>query len=165
MDDVTETTCGICLEDSKDPLDLPCGHSFCDSCLNEWRSRYGVEEEMRRKCPICRARIPPSKEMVATLLTYRAKKQRMEEDNNTSSEHYHTTCELLAGYEERFGEDWDGVTILQDKKDKLAVEMPDYIGRAIGRETSNQFSNGSMLIKRKIVSMPYPALKRWAPQP
>ncbi|EJK76366.1 hypothetical protein THAOC_01874 [Thalassiosira oceanica] len=60
---VTELTCGICLEDSKDPLSLPCGHSFCAGCLDEWRSRYGVEEEMRRKCPICRARIPPSKEM------------------------------------------------------------------------------------------------------
>jgi len=58
---VTEQTCGICLEESKDPLDLPCGHSFCDGCLDEWRSRYGVEEEMRRKCPICRATIPPSK--------------------------------------------------------------------------------------------------------
>ena len=35
----TEITCGICLEDSKDPLDLPCGHSFCEGCLDEWRSR------------------------------------------------------------------------------------------------------------------------------
>ena len=74
---VTETTCGICLEESKDPLYLPCGHSFCGVCLNEWRSRFGVAEEMRRKCPICRARIPPSKEMVATLLAYRADKQRI----------------------------------------------------------------------------------------
>ena len=23
-----DKTCGICLEDSKDPLDLPCGHRF-----------------------------------------------------------------------------------------------------------------------------------------
>ena len=70
MNDITECaeepTCGICLEEPKDPLDLPCGHSFCDGCINEWRSRYGVEEGMRTKCPICRARIPPSKEMVSS---------------------------------------------------------------------------------------------------
>ena len=89
MDNVTEKTCGICLEDSKDPLDLPCGHSFCDGCLNGWRSRYGVEEDMRRKCPVCRARIPPSKEMVSMLLTYRTKKQELEDDGDTSSDNYY----------------------------------------------------------------------------
>ncbi|EJK71973.1 hypothetical protein THAOC_06539, partial [Thalassiosira oceanica] len=32
-----DKTCGICLEDARDPLDLPCGHSFCDGCLDQWR--------------------------------------------------------------------------------------------------------------------------------
>ena len=86
-----DKTCGICLEDSKDPLNLPCGHSFCDGCLGEWRSRYGVEEEMRRKCPICRAKIPPSKEMVSMLLSYRVQKQKMEDDNTELFCHMPTT--------------------------------------------------------------------------
>ena len=107
-DAVTELTCGICLEESKSPLKLPCGHSFCDGCLEEWRSRYGVKEEMRTKCPICRARIPPSKEMVATLLTYRAQKQRLEDNNKTSSEVYREVCHSLKQAEERVGADWDG---------------------------------------------------------
>ena len=129
---VTEKTCAICLEDSKNPLDLPCGHSFCDGCLDEWRSRYGVDEEMRRKCPICRAMIPPSKEMVASLFTYRATKKELEDKNETSSERYHETCRLLAHYEERVGKDWDGVTVLQDNNDKpTAVAMPDYILQAL----------------------------------
>ena len=110
--DVSERTCGICLEDSKDPLNLPCGHSFCDGCLGEWRSRYGVDEEMRTKCLICRARIPPSKEMVTTLLGYRAQKQRLEDNNYTSSELYHVVCRALEGAEEKVGADWDGVTVL-----------------------------------------------------
>jgi len=130
---VTEMTCGICLEDPKDPLNLPCGHSFCDGCLGEWRSRYGVVEEMRRKCPICRARIPPSKEMVTTMLTYRAEKQRIEDNNDTSSEHYHNTCLGLEEAKERIGADWDGVTVLEDKIDKQTVMMPDYIIKAIGK--------------------------------
>ena len=131
-DVVTEKTCGICLEDSKDPLDLPCGHSFCDVCLGEWRSRYGVEEDMRTKCPICRARIPPSKEMVATLQGLRAQKQKMEDRNDTSSEGYHAVCQLLEQAEERVGKDWDGVTVMQDNNDEPAVTMPDYIEKAIG---------------------------------
>jgi len=127
MDDATDETCGICLEDSKKPLNLPCGHSFCDGCLDGWRSRYGVEQEMRRKCPICRARIPPSKEMVTELLTYRAKKRELEDDNDTSSEEYNNLCLVLARTEEKVGPDWDGVTVLQGNNDKPAVAMPEYI--------------------------------------
>ena len=127
---VAEQTCGICLEDSKNPLNLPCGHSFCDGCLGEWRSRYGVEEEMRKKCPICRASIPPSKEMVSTLLTYRARKQTLEDEKNTSSEYYHFICRRLKQSEERVGADWDGMTVLEDNE-KPAVTMPDYIAVAL----------------------------------
>ncbi|EJK47546.1 hypothetical protein THAOC_33724, partial [Thalassiosira oceanica] len=116
--------------DSKDPLSLPCGHSFCAGCLDEWRSRYGVEEEMRRKCPICRARIPPSKEMVAVLQGYRAHKQMLEDKNETSSERYRNECYLLAQAEKKIGADWDGVTVLEDN-DTPPVVMPDYIREAI----------------------------------
>ena len=123
---VTEQTCGICLADSKDPRDLPCGHSFCAGCLDEWRSRYGVKEEMRRKCPICRARIPPSKEMVAALLHYRAIKQRMENHNDASLEEYHCLCRLLEDAETEVGPDWDGVTVLEDNG-KPPVTLPKYI--------------------------------------
>ena len=129
---VTEETCGICLEDSTDPLNLPCGHSFCDGCLNEWRSRYGVDEEMRRKCPICRASIPPSKEMVAALHSCLSAKQRLEDKHDTSSERYHDVCNSLAQYEENVGADWDRVTVLEDNK-KPPVAMPDYLFTAIGK--------------------------------
>ena len=131
---VTDRTCGICLEDSKDPLDLPCGHSFCDGCLGEWRSRYGVKEEMRTKCPTCRARIPPSKEMVATVLAYRALKQELADRNKTSTENYHKICQMVEMAEEKIGADWDGVTVLQDNNDKTPVEMPGYVFKAIGRD-------------------------------
>ena len=127
---VTETTCGICLEEPKDPMNLPCGHSFCDGCLNKWRSRHGVEEEMRRKCPICRARIPPSKEMVTTLLHYRTEKQELEDNGETSSESYQTVCLLLEEAEKLVGADWDGVTILHNKNYEPPVVMPDYISTA-----------------------------------
>ncbi|EJK43775.1 hypothetical protein THAOC_37751 [Thalassiosira oceanica] len=127
-----DKTCAICLEEPKDPLNLPCGHSFCDGCLNQWRSRYGVTEEMRRKCPNCRARIPPSKEMVSSLiLSCRNIKQMLEDNNQTSSASYDVLCQKLAQNVERVGEDWDGVTVLHDNNDKQALMMPDYIWKAI----------------------------------
>ncbi|EJK63192.1 hypothetical protein THAOC_16163 [Thalassiosira oceanica] len=129
VDVVTETTCAICLEDPKDPLNLPCGHSFCDGCLNEWRSRYGVKEEMRRKCPICRATIPPSKEMVSSLISYRALKKKFEDKGDTSSEVYRSACLILVQVENEVGADWDGVTVLEDDR-QPAVVMPDYIHNA-----------------------------------
>ncbi|EJK67390.1 hypothetical protein THAOC_11586 [Thalassiosira oceanica] len=124
-----DKTCAICLEEPKDPLNLPCGHSFCDGCLNQWRSRYGVTEEMRRKCPNCRARIPPSKEMVSSLLSHRVTKKRLEDNNCTSSVDYRQVCRAIARAEEDVGEDWDGVTVLQDNNDKQPLRMPDYIGK------------------------------------
>ena len=129
----TAVTESICLEELNHPLHLPCGHSFCPGCMEGWRSRYGAEEDMRRKCPICRAGIPPSKEMVATMLTFRADKQRMEDNNETSSEQYHITCYALAEIESWVGVDWDGVTILEDSNGKPAVAMPEYIFKAIKR--------------------------------
>ena len=130
-DVAADRTCGICLEEPSDPLDLPCGHSFCEGCLGEWRSRYGVEEEMRRKCPICRASLPPSREMVTFLLSLRAEKQELEDNYDTSSEHYHRVCRCLKEAEERIGADWDGVTVLQDNNDRQAVVMPEYVFTAI----------------------------------
>ena len=127
----TERTCGICLEDSEDPLNLPCGHSFCDGCIDGWRSRFGVVEEMRRKCPTCRATIPPSREMANLLLVYRASKQKLEDNNETSTQYYRTVCRLLIESEQKVGADWDGVTVLEANNDEPPIVMSVYIRQAI----------------------------------
>jgi len=130
---VTDQTCGICLDEANDPLNLPCGHSFCGGCLDEWRSRYGVEEEMRSKCPTCRARIPPSKEMAAMLQTYRAVKKMFEDSNEaSSSKQYHYICRRLAEAEKHVGPDWDKATVLEDNREP-AVAMPGYINKAVAQ--------------------------------
>ena len=85
---------------------------------------------MRTKCPICRARIPPSKEMVETLRACRAKKQRLEDNNDTSSDQYRFACNTEAKLELRVGADWDGVTVLKDNRKPPAV-MPAHIMKAI----------------------------------
>ncbi|XP_077436177.1 LOW QUALITY PROTEIN: E3 ubiquitin-protein ligase TRIM35-like [Vanacampus margaritifer] len=41
--------CPTCLEIFKDPVVLPCSHSFCRACVHQW-----WEEKGDRKCSVCR---------------------------------------------------------------------------------------------------------------
>jgi len=46
----TGSSCAICHEECRNPVQLECNHTFCEECINEW-----VEREPT--CPICRARV------------------------------------------------------------------------------------------------------------
>ncbi|XP_039620829.1 E3 ubiquitin/ISG15 ligase TRIM25-like [Polypterus senegalus] len=45
-------TCSVCLEVLKEPVTIPCGHSFCLECINSYWDRSGLMETYR--CPQCR---------------------------------------------------------------------------------------------------------------
>uniref|UniRef100_A0A670KDX5 Zinc finger protein RFP-like n=1 Tax=Podarcis muralis TaxID=64176 RepID=A0A670KDX5_PODMU len=46
----TNSTCSICLEYFRDPVSIPCGHSFCRSCIAQcWKERSSDFS-----CPQCR---------------------------------------------------------------------------------------------------------------
>jgi len=49
--------CAICIGPAEKPVDLPCGHAYCGSCLGNLRKRGGSISN--RKCPLCRADLPP----------------------------------------------------------------------------------------------------------
>ncbi|XP_050398273.2 E3 ubiquitin-protein ligase TRIM56 [Patella vulgata] len=48
--------CSICLNDFKKPKILDCFHSFCESCLSDYVSKF--EENGEFMCPLCRRSIP-----------------------------------------------------------------------------------------------------------
>ncbi|KAK7150334.1 hypothetical protein R3I93_011553 [Phoxinus phoxinus] len=51
-DDQDQYSCSICLELLNDPVTIPCGHSYCSSCINEcWTT---PDHKKTYKCPQCR---------------------------------------------------------------------------------------------------------------
>jgi hypothetical protein len=40
--------CPICLGETPFPIRLPCGHKFCENCIQQWHQK-------QKDCPVCRA--------------------------------------------------------------------------------------------------------------
>ena len=64
--------CGICLDVFDNPVQLPCGHSFCEVCLDGWHKKFKFDVHQPRNCPMCRQRTKPSKEIISQLYAYAA---------------------------------------------------------------------------------------------
>ena len=57
--DHSELICSVCLETFTDPRSLPCLHSFCFSCLENWWKNSATGRNI--SCPICKEKsgLPP----------------------------------------------------------------------------------------------------------
>ncbi|XP_061587637.1 tripartite motif-containing protein 16-like [Cololabis saira] len=54
-------SCSICLEVLKDPVTIPCGHSYCMNCINNF---WDEGEKKLPSCPQCRRMFIPRPELV-----------------------------------------------------------------------------------------------------
>ena len=127
--------CGICLDVLTNPVALPCSHIFCSKCLNGWRSKYGAlgasapgEDKMDRKCPLCREKIPPSKEMISQLKFWRSRKIQYEAKGDVFCENYMITKSKVERLEREIG-DWTE-TVEYSDDDKKHLVLPYEICKA-----------------------------------
>ncbi|KAF4071166.1 hypothetical protein AMELA_G00281900 [Ameiurus melas] len=53
--DRDQYNCSVCLDLMTDPVTIPCGHSYCRSCIKHYWDR---DESRRARCPQCRQDFP-----------------------------------------------------------------------------------------------------------
>ena len=51
---IDNETCVICIGPVVSPVELPCGHAYCGTCLAELRAK-----KVAQACPLCREQLPP----------------------------------------------------------------------------------------------------------
>jgi len=130
MDDQTTANdeCGICLEALTAAITLPCNHKFCADCLHGWKSKFGDyrKEEKSKSCPLCRKKIPPSKDMLSQLDYHRKLKLALEAKGDTTSDEYINQVEQIKELEKEIGT-YDGAGLDYDGY----MDLPKYIYDAV----------------------------------
>uniref|UniRef100_A0A8C5HL49 E3 ubiquitin/ISG15 ligase TRIM25-like n=1 Tax=Gouania willdenowi TaxID=441366 RepID=A0A8C5HL49_GOUWI len=78
---IESLSCSVCLELLKEPVSVPCGHSYCRTCIGSvWN---GEKEKDVYSCPQCRQRFTPRpvlmKNIVLAELVDQLKESRLQE--------------------------------------------------------------------------------------
>lgn len=109
-DDIANDECGICLEPLTAAVTLPCTHKFCAACLDGWKSKFSSvysenkEENKSKLCPLCRKRIPPSKDVIIQLEYHRTQKRELEARGDTTSQRYMNALKDIKELEVEIGD-------------------------------------------------------------
>ena len=87
--------CGICLDVYDDPVQLSCGHSFCEVCLDGWHMKSKFDVHQPRNCPLCRHRSKPSKVIISKLYALSGALTALEEGCDIADGMYREQTEIV----------------------------------------------------------------------
>ncbi|TSN03370.1 E3 ubiquitin/ISG15 ligase TRIM25 [Bagarius yarrelli] len=83
--------CSVCLDALKEPVTIPCGHSYCMSCISDFWS--GLDQTAVYSCPQCREAFSPKPALKKnTLLTEVMEKMKNASDQGTTSNPTTSAC-------------------------------------------------------------------------
>ena len=108
------------------PTDFSTG-CFTDAIfliISGWKPKYAFnrsDEEQRRRCPLCRGTIPPSREEISHI------KLAKSITKNTSHPRYDKYAEQVKQFKAKYGEDWEDSRIEYSSD---FVSIPIYVARA-----------------------------------
>ncbi|XP_056301300.1 uncharacterized protein ftr97 isoform X2 [Danio aesculapii] len=93
--DHDQYSCSVCLDLLRDPVTIPCGHSYCMSCINEC---WNKDQKAPYKCPQCRQTFslkPPLNR--STVLAELMEKLRAQESPQSPAGPGEIACDFCAG--------------------------------------------------------------------
>ena len=94
-------------------------------------SAYGIDVTTKyRTCPNCRSPIPPTRNMLSSLHAFTRQIRDLEAKGDFESREYQLLDAKLISLNLLIGEDWDGVTVLDDGEEE-PVDLPVPIGKCI----------------------------------
>jgi len=158
--------CGICLETLTAAVTLPCTHKFCADCLDGWKSKFGAslyddninKKERSKSCPLCRKKIPPSKDIFIQLDYHRKQKREFEARGDKTSRRYMFQVEQIKELEKEIG-DYEGEGLDYDGY----MELPKEIVKALKKNNMKKVMKwlGSPVDMKRLTAR-YPALVNYS---
>ncbi|XP_026790394.3 tripartite motif-containing protein 16 [Pangasianodon hypophthalmus] len=89
-------TCSVCLDVLRDPVTIPCGHSYCMSCINNVWS--GLDLNAVYSCPQCRETFSPRPALKKNTLLAQVMEKMKNASDQASSTCVKLECDSCIGY-------------------------------------------------------------------
>ncbi|XP_074466599.1 tripartite motif-containing protein 16-like protein [Sebastes fasciatus] len=150
--DRDKLSCSICLDLLKDPVAIPCGHSYCMSCIKDY---WGEEHEKKtHSCPQCRQSFTPRPALVKNIMLAEVVEELKKAGPQAASPDHSSagpgdvTCDYCSGMkvkaQQRVQDREKDVKVLQQRVEAINLSADEAV-----RDSEKIFTELIRLIKKR----------------